>query len=249
MLTDTIHAATNTLRYATAMLRMQRAAGALLDALKQRDHWRYQPRIPGGLPGGGRWTEYDELNPPIQIHPRWVDIGPGAVPVPLGQAAAARLSAAAARSKKFLARIPKLRAFTDLFPMHEEFDPETGRIGPPSASRPEIPFMMFKSREELVKYLGPAGPGREWHHIVEQRLTGKRFPAGIIHNTDNVVNVPKSINQWVADKMSGKGREYGMRVRRLAIGEMSFADQYNAGIKLLERAYVEVDYDETQIGR
>lgn len=130
MLTDTIHAATNTLRYATATLRMQCAAAALLDALKQRDHWRYQPRIPGGLPGGGQWTEFDQLNPPIKIHPIWVDIGPGAVPVQLGQAAAARLFAAVARSRQLLARMPKLWGLSDIFPQREEFDPETGRIGP-----------------------------------------------------------------------------------------------------------------------
>lgn len=109
--------------------------------------------------------------------------------------------------------------------------------------------MMFSNYRELKKYLGPAGPNRVWHHIVEQRLTGKLFPAGVIHNTDNVVNVPAVINQLVGDRMSEKGPEYGMRVRRLAIGEMSFADQYNAGIELLKRVYKEADYDETQIGR
>lgn len=249
MLTDTIHAATNTLRYATATLRMQRAAAALLDALKQKDHWRWQPRIPEGLPGGGRWTEYDQLNPPIQVHPIWVDIGPGIVPANLGRAAVAKLFAAATRSRQLLIRMPKLWAFSDLFPTQDEFDPETGRIGPPTARRPEIPFMMFSKYSELKKYLGPAGPDRVWHHIVEQRLTGTLFPAGMIHNTDNVVNVPAVINQLVGDKMSRRGPEYGGRVRRFAIGEMSFEDQYNIGIKLLRQTYIEADYDETQIGR
>lgn len=250
MLTDQIRAATQTLRCATATMQLERAAAALLEALKQRDHWRYQPRIPGGLPGGGQWTYgYDSHRQGIEVEPIWIDIGPGVVPAKVGTAALTALAVAIKRAKPQLVRMPKLWGLGDFFPTQEEFDPETGRIGPPTARRSDIPFIMFKSREELVKYLGPAGPGRQWHHIVEQRLTGKLFPAGMIHNTDNVVNVPSVVNQLVADQMSEKGPEYGMRVRRVAIGEMSFADQYNAGIELLKRVYKEADYDETQIGR
>lgn len=237
MLTDTIHAATNTLRYATATLKMQRAAAALLDALKQDEHWRYQPRIPGGLPGGGRWTEYDERNPPIEVHPIWVDIGPGIVPANLGRAAVAKLFAATARSRQLLIRMPKLWAFSDLFPTQDEFDPETGRIGPPTARRPEIPFMMFSKYSELTKYLGPAGPDRVWHHIVEQRLTGTLFPAGMIHNTDNVVNVPASVNLWIAGQMKMRSGPPGSPSVRYEVEQMSFEDQHNFGIRLLEAGY------------
>jgi hypothetical protein len=52
----------------------------------------------------------------------------------------------------------------------------------------------FKSFDALKRALGPVGPGKVWHHIVEQSQIG-RFGAEAIHNTRNVVAVTVEVNR------------------------------------------------------
>jgi hypothetical protein len=58
---------------------------------------------------------------------------------------------------------------------------------------------VFRSHSALVRALGPAGPGRHWHHIVEQTPGNvARFGAQAIHNTQNVVALEIGVHQQVS---------------------------------------------------
>lgn len=224
MLTDTIHAATNTLRYATATLRMQRAAAALLDALKRNAHWHYQPRVPPGTPEGGQWTK--------------VSFGKTILKRILSAAAAAKLRAEVKRNKDFLRRSPKRWKRGDTFPADDKFDKETGRIGPATARRPEHPVLRFKDEDELRRYLGPAGEDREWHHIVEKRLAENgTFPAELIHSTDNIINLPRRVHIQVTSRMNSSIDGPGTPRLRYDVGHRSFEEQYNIGLRLIKHFY------------
>ncbi|WP_320043620.1 hypothetical protein [uncultured Desulfobacter sp.] len=97
----------------------------------------------------------------------------------------------------------------------------------------------FSSHRELVKYLGPAGKGRAWHHIVEQNPANlKRFGAEKIHNVNNVINVEhgagklhNKITGFYGSKAPGGGRI------RDWVKNKSFEEQYEFGTKTLERFY------------
>jgi RHS repeat-associated protein len=65
------------------------------------------------------------------------------------------------------------------------------------ASRSRLPqkqVKFFSSLDALKAELGPAGQGKVWHHIVEQRdYNVEKFGAEAIHNTQNVVPVPADV--------------------------------------------------------
>lgn len=103
--------------------------------------------------------------------------------------------------------------------------------------------MRFKTERELRAYLGPAGPGREWHHIVEKRLAGILFPAELIHSTDNIINLPVELHRKINGRMSRKSRETEDIVRRFYISRFSFRHQYNYGIDQIVRSAKELGFD------
>ncbi len=100
-------------------------------------------------------------------------------------------------------------------------------------------FRTFTSFDALKTTLGPAGEGKVWHHIVEQRAGNiDRFGAQAIHNTSNVVAVDRSVNQAIANYYSSiptKGFTGGKTVREW-LGTKSFTEQYKFGRDVLERA-------------
>jgi len=50
----------------------------------------------------------------------------------------------------------------------------------------------FKSFDDFKDFMGPAGEGKQWHHIVEQREANlKRFGPEALHNRENVVPLEK----------------------------------------------------------
>lgn len=65
----------------------------------------------------------------------------------------------------------------------------------------------FGSFNALKSALGPAGPGRVWHHVVEQcqgNCTRAAFPSQMINNTKNVRAITKQVNQKLADYYASK---------------------------------------------
>jgi len=58
-------------------------------------------------------------------------------------------------------------------------------------------WQSFKSFGALKQALGPAGPGMEWHHIIEQSQEW-RFGTSTIQCTQNVIAVPSWVNSKIA---------------------------------------------------
>lgn len=57
----------------------------------------------------------------------------------------------------------------------------------------------FKSKRELWKFLGNAGDGYEWHHIVEQnKRNTEKFGNNLIQNTDNIVRLKSEEHREVS---------------------------------------------------
>jgi hypothetical protein len=148
------------------------------------------------------------------------------------------------RTLPFLRRSPRIWDPQDKFPAEDEFDEDTRRVGPPTARRPEHPVIRFRNERELREYLGPAGPGRQWHHIVEKRLADKGiFPPEQIHSTDNIINLPVEVHQRISARMSRIEPGSGGRTLRSVIEGLPFEEQYNYGLKLIKEAYEELGYD------
>ncbi|QRN95749.1 hypothetical protein JRI60_43000 [Archangium violaceum] len=61
----------------------------------------------------------------------------------------------------------------------------------------------FKSFDDFKDFMGPAGEGKQWHHIVEQRNVG-RFGSEAIHNTENVVRLEEGLHMDVSALYSSK---------------------------------------------
>jgi hypothetical protein len=113
-----------------------------------------------------------------------------------------------------------------------------GAVVPAARAIAEAPeaasVMRFSSLSQLRRYLGPAGQGYQWHHIVDQtRGNLERFGPEAIHSTDNVIRVPtpvhvgknsisayyssttpftkgQTIRQWLSTQSFSTQREYGI---------------------------------------
>jgi hypothetical protein len=72
---------------------------------------------------------------------------------------------------------------------------------PPNGIRAWGSFSGFKSA------MGPAGPGKEWHHIVEQTQGNvARFGPKALHNTENVIPLDKNLHDRVSALYSSARR-------------------------------------------
>ena len=64
----------------------------------------------------------------------------------------------------------------------------------------------FDTFNELKVHMGPAGEGKEWHHIVEHnQMKHYGFTAKQIHNTNNIravdVGVPRNISSYYSSRI------------------------------------------------
>jgi hypothetical protein len=92
----------------------------------------------------------------------------------------------------------------------------------------------FDTFNQLKKYLGPAGDGMEWHHIVEQgQIIKSGFSPRTIHNTGNVIAVEEGTHDLISavynTNVTGPGSG---RVRDWLAGQ-SFEAQYEFGLQVL----------------
>ena len=102
----------------------------------------------------------------------------------------------------------------------------------------------YNSFTALKRAEGPAGPGKVWGHIVEQcqsKCTRATFPSQMINNTANVVKMPASVNQALANFYSSKPRFTGGLTVRDWLSKKSFKEQYEFGKKELEKALKEYE--------
>lgn len=99
----------------------------------------------------------------------------------------------------------------------------------------------FSSFSSLKRSLGPAGKGKEWHHIVEQcQIKKSGFSKYWINNSNNVVNISKSVHRKVSAHYSSiMPGTNGLRVRDW-LAKQSFEKQYKYGIKVLRKLGVKI---------
>ena len=105
-------------------------------------------------------------------------------------------------------------------------------------------WQTFKTFNALKSALGPSGPGKVWHHIVEQcqgKCTRAAFPSEMIHNTKNVVAVPKEVNQALNKFYSGTQPYTDGKTVRDWLNTMTFKEQMKFGKEQLERALKEYE--------
>lgn len=225
---------TNAVRHHFAALKFQATSLRLSIALKYNPKWHLQPRAPRGSPEGGRWIAGGRI---------LSNLGPVILP-PLKEAGRIALRIASQKARRnLILRLPKYWAQEDIFPSEDDFDIDTSRIGLPSNRRPDIGLVRFKSFDEAKRYLGPAGDGMEWHHIVEQRTAEYGlFPAEVINSTDNFIALPVEVHECITRKMQSRFLGLGARMRYV-IEPQPFPIQFNVGIDLIKICLRRYGYD------
>lgn len=107
--------------------------------------------------------------------------------------------------------------------------PKEGRVLP-SGHR------AFKSFDDFKDFMGPAGEGKQWHHIVEQRKVNiERFGPEAIHNTENVIVARKELHDKISAYYSSKSEETGGMVAREWLRTKSYEEQRAFGLRILKR--------------
>jgi len=161
----------------------------------------------------------------------------------VGRVAVMRLLGAARRLAPNLRRIPR-RWDSDAQPDEDSYDDDTRRISADSKQRFGHPVIRFSTERELRRMLGPAGPGREWHHVVEKRLAGRGgYPVELIHSTDNIISLPVEVHRRVSAQMSMKDDAFRNSIRRFEMEKLSFGEQYDLGLELVEKTLKDFGYD------
>ncbi|MBN8232455.1 hypothetical protein JYK02_33565 [Corallococcus macrosporus] len=82
---------------------------------------------------------------------------------------------------------------------------------------------------------GPAGPGKQWHHIVEQTDGNvRRFGPQALHNTENVIAMDEVVHQRISAYYSSKDARFSatQTVRQWLSGQ-SFQAQRDFGMTVL----------------
>ena len=190
-------------------------------------NWPLQPRLPRGLGQrvSGTWTDGDGLVIPASTEHHHA---------PDARGCAVRRSPSTTVSPEAASALVGTRT-------ERERIRRIGRVAPPTPRRPDHPFVWFHSDSELKRYLGSAGEGRSWHHIVEQRLADNgRFPPEWIHNTDNVINIPDILHQCINAEMSKIKPDTGGLTVRQWLEPQSFEFQYDYGVELIEKCVEKV---------
>ncbi len=107
--------------------------------------------------------------------------------------------------------------------------PKEGRLLPNG-------YRAFKSFDDFKDFMGPAGEGKHWHHIVEQRKANiERFGPEAIHNTENVIAIEKSKHDAISAFYSSKSRDTGGLVVREWLRTKSYEEQRAFGLKVLRQ--------------
>ncbi|WP_237079765.1 hypothetical protein [Myxococcus xanthus] len=96
----------------------------------------------------------------------------------------------------------------------------------------------YSSFKSFKRAMGPAGPGKEWHHIVEQTDGNVgRFGPKAIHNTENIVALDKELHTKVSALYSSiQYRVTGSRTMTVRdwLRSQSFEAQRDFGLRALD---------------
>ena len=105
-----------------------------------------------------------------------------------------------------------------------------GRIGAASKAARGI----FRSFGAFKWASGPAGPGRQWHHIVGQTAGNvERFGAEAIHSGDNLVNLDRATHARMSGYFNSKQSFTGGKTVRDWLSGQSFQAQRDFGVKVM----------------
>lgn len=85
--------------------------------------------------------------------------------------------------------------------------------------------------------VGKAGDDMNWHHIVEQHKDNvAKFGEEAIHNTINVIRLPKDVHTKVSAHYSSKQRYTDGKTVREWLKTQNYEEQVKYGIKALRDA-------------
>lgn len=92
----------------------------------------------------------------------------------------------------------------------------------------------FKSFRAFKRFMGKAGEGKQWHHIVEKHMANlKRFGAEALHNTENVIPINEETHKRISAFYSSIQKfSEGMTVREW-ISLQSYEAQRAFGLQVL----------------
>ncbi|WP_233582697.1 hypothetical protein [Corallococcus sp. CA053C] len=94
----------------------------------------------------------------------------------------------------------------------------------------------WKSFSGFKNAMGPAGSGKQWHHIVEQTPGNvQRFGPEALHNTENVVAIDEQLHKLVSAFYSSRQDVAGGRIVRDWLRMQSYEQQRAFGLQTLRR--------------
>ena len=94
----------------------------------------------------------------------------------------------------------------------------------------------FRSFSQFKRVLGPAGPGKEWHHVVEQTSSNVgHFGPGAVHNTGNLVRLDADVHRQISAYYSSKDFFTGGQTIRQWLSGQSYAAQQEFGRRIMAR--------------
>jgi hypothetical protein len=91
----------------------------------------------------------------------------------------------------------------------------------------------FHSFPAFKRAMGPAGPGKNWHHVVEQTPANvAKFGPESLHNTQNVIRIETDIHRRISGYYSSKMPGTNMTIRQW-LSTQSFDTQREFGMEVL----------------
>lgn len=199
-----------------------------IESLEQmhNPNWNLQPRAPQGVPEGGRWID--------------AGFSPQALIVLVG----ASVRQIAKVIEKLRRPFRKMLSFWPL-PLPANTPPYLEEWHffrlEPSLRRPYMSYFEFDSYPEFFLVFGSAGPGYQWHHIVEQRMATQAvdrlvFPVRSIQNTDNIVRVTVAQHACVNKKYSVRNLlpDGTWRTLRQYLNRRPWPEHFTVGLRVLK---------------
>lgn len=171
-----------------------------------------QPRVPKGEHGGGQWTNEGDADANDLLREVAYRYPP-------------EVREMAKRLLDILKELPgNIEALREAL---QEADPKDLPAIIKSAFDPPKPLEVlqtdkpprgFETEAALKAYLGPAPPGYEWYHIIEQSqvrpdLTSPEGQRQWIQHTDNMVLIPTLRHYVITGEMNSLERDTGLRFR------------------------------------
>jgi hypothetical protein len=111
---------------------------------------------------------------------------------------------------------------------------EATRLAAKAAAESKGARDSFDSAKAIKEYLGSAGDGKSWHHIVEASKTDQFGPQAI-HTFDNMVPLPNADHYAISGFYSSKKEiSEGQTIRDWLRGQ-PFDQQHEFGIEQLKK--------------